>query len=186
MKKSTFALAMMMALSANVYAADSAEHKLTILGKVTTDGCSIDGGDGTVDRLALTMTLPTVQIDSIVAKPDTALSAVSGDNQTLPLVCSAGISKVNVSFAPSASGIYLTNTASDAAKNIGFVFAAAVNETPDVTEWMDFQSGAVALPQADVVDNKVVINFAANYAKTDTDVTAGNVEALVPFTIAYM
>lgn len=188
MKKSTFALAMMMALSANVYAADSAEHKLTILGKVTTDGCMVDGGDGSVTGLDLVMTLPTVQIDTVVDNPSVGLAALNGDNQTLPLVCSDGIAKVSVSFAPqNANGKYLNNTAAvDAASNIGFVLAAAVNKDVTVGDWMDFTSGDVTLPDTDVVDNKVTINFSANYAKTDVDVTAGNVEAVVPFTIAYL
>lgn len=187
MRKSTFALAMMMALSANVYAAGTAEHKLTILGKVTTDGCMVEGGDGVVSGLDLVMTLPTVQLDTVVANPATALSAVNGDNQTLPLICSDGIEHVTVSFdSKNTSGKYLSNTAAaDAAENIGFVLAAAVNEDVKAGEWLDFSAGVVTLPKADVVGNKVVINFAANYVKLDDAVTAGNVEAVVPFSLAY-
>lgn len=189
MKKSTFALAMMMAVSANVYAAaEPAEHKLTILGKVTTDGCMVDGGDGAVTRLDLTMTLPTVQLDTVVAEPSVGLAALNGENQTLPLVCSDGIGKVSVSFAPqNATDKYLSNVAAvDAAADIGFVLAAAVNDAVTAGDWMDFSSGDVTLPDADVVDNKVTINFSANYAKTGENITAGNVEAVVPFTISYL
>ncbi|WLD19799.1 fimbrial protein [Aeromonas veronii] len=192
MKKSIVALTVLMALSATAQA-DMFESKneLIIKGNVTVDGCAFK--DDNIDGQILTMTLPEKSLTEILANPDEVAGRLDANDQTT-LVCPPSITTVDLALVPVANTVegttILKNTSADAdaAKGIGFKLAVALGEAlSDTPQWVDFSSHAFsAEPATDT--GEVAINFGGNYALTGltSDVTAGPVEAKVPFTISYM
>ncbi|WP_323064863.1 hypothetical protein [Aeromonas jandaei] len=191
MKKNIIALTVLMALSATSQAAlvDS-KNELIITGNVTVDGCVFK--DNNFDGQTLTMALPDRALSEIVANPDEMVGRLDANDQST-LVCPPSITNVELTLVPVANTLegtsILKNVSSepDAATGIGFKLAVALGEAlSDAPQWVDFTSHKInATP--DVATGEVPINFGARYALTGlvSDVSAGPVEARVPFTISY-
>lgn len=192
MKKHMVALTVLMALSATAQAEMfKSENELIIKGLVTVDSCAFK--DGKVDGQSLLMQLDDKSLSEIIANPDAVVGRLDAmDSSTL--VCPPGITNVTLALSPNAADLegttILKNTSEDtgAAAGIGFKLAVALGEALSGTpQWVDFSAHDFSVAP-DATTGEVPINFGGNYALTGlvSDVTAGPVEAKVPFTITYM
>ncbi|MDQ1884177.1 fimbrial protein [Aeromonas salmonicida] len=175
MKKTMLSTAILLSLAAVSMSANAAEIQFT--GKITAQTCTLESGD-------LKMELPTVGISDVADinqhKGVTTISA--------PVKCEGATENdktVTMSLMP-LQGSYtaksvLTNTASaDAATGVGIVVLDKDQKA------FDFDSG-IANIEAPLVNGAANIQVSAAYAKdgSGSDVTAGNVNAVLPFVMTY-
>lgn len=169
-------LSIAVALSFACASISASAEQITFTGQINASSCSLAGGGP-----GLVMQLPTISVDDVKA-----VGAHTGA-QTLriPIVCpgSIGGEVITVALKPvvgSINGDYvLKNTASyDPAENVGIVILNKNNEL------VSFVSGPAVLEETLDNTGTADVLLSATYAKTGVP-TAGNVSAVLPFSISY-
>lgn len=172
MKKTMLSAAILLSLAGASMSANAAEIKFT--GKISAQTCKLSAGD-------LNMELPTVGISDVADlgqhKGVTTVSA--------PVICEGATEgTVTMSLMPlqgsyTANSILVNKAQSDAAKGVGIVVLDKDSKA------FNFDAG-VANIDAPLVDGKANIQVSAAYAKDgSTEVTAGDVSAVLPFVMTY-
>ncbi len=174
MNKNIFSI--VASLSLTTVPMSTSAYQITFTGQINASSCTVASGG-----LGLAMQLPTISVDDVKS-----VGAHAGA-QTLriPIECpgATGGEAVTVALKPIVGSIVgdyvIKNTASfDAAENVGIVILNKDNEL------VSFMAGPTVLEET--LDNTGKVDFflSAAYAKTGVP-TAGNVTAILPFSISY-